>query len=295
LDEAEASLTRAVEVFTFVVGRDNGYTVGARRDAAALKLSRGKHREVIAELEAVLALMLEKDGTTNQWVNQTRHALAKALMAVGRPAPAHELLDEGIEMSANDPKRQIRIQLLQTRAELAREEGRFAEAMRDLELARQISAGLSGSQDQLIAGLLATRGEVLLSTGRVDDAIGALTEADTLLAASEADVRKPERLRVAIAIAAADVASGRPVQARDSLRKLLADINSQPRPEELWLLRERAHHGAAAASLALGEKEAACRSLDTALQIRRRNSTPGDLRLQRSEAAFAKQKCARSA
>jgi serine/threonine-protein kinase len=294
LDEAERSLEHAIEVFTFVVGRDNGYTISARRDAAAMKQLRGKHRDVIDELESVLAILLAKDGPTNHWVNQARLSLARALIAVGRFDRARVLLDDGIQMSAQDPKRQVRVALLQTRAELAREQGRLDDALRDLDLARQVNQELSGSQDQLVAALLAEKGDVLVSARRFDDAVALLDEAGRLLANTETDVRGPERLRVAIALAAADSARGRHDDARNAARKVLAEIDGQTRPDELWLLQERAHRIFGAASLALNEREVGCRALESALSLRRCNSLPGDARLQGSEAAFAEQGCNRS-
>lgn len=292
LDEAERHLARAIEIFTFAVGAENGLTTMARLDVGRLMNLRGKYAEAVDELEQVLLIRTKVDGPTNHWVQQTRYSLAEALFASGNLDRARNLLDEALEIAAADPKQNVRVLMLRTRAALAREQQRPADALRDLELALQIATDLHEPRSQRTASLQVSRAETLIALGRAGEARGILADAAQVLAETETDPRKPDQLTVQLAVAAADLAQRRAAAAQRSLVTLLEDLRTLPRADELWLLEERAQSRLAESLFALGRTIDGCRALDAAIAIRRGKSRGTDARLIATEDLRRTHRCA---
>jgi tetratricopeptide (TPR) repeat protein len=256
---------------------------------------RGKYAEAAAELEQVLLIRTRVDGPTNHWVQETRYGLAEALFASGNFDRSRDLVDEAINISGTDPKQNVRALLLRTRAALAREQQRPADALLDLDQALQIATNLKGPRSHLAATLQVARAEALVALGRIEEARGLLADAALVLAETETDPRRPDQITLRLATAAADIAQGRAAAAHGTLVTLLDGLRILPRAEELWLLEERAQHRLGESLFALGRAVEGCRALDAAFAIRRGKSRETDSRLLAIDTLRRTRRCATGA
>ncbi|HKE94865.1 MAG TPA: tetratricopeptide repeat protein, partial [Povalibacter sp.] len=272
-------------------GPENGFTTMARLDVGRMMNLRGRQKDAVAELEEVLAIRIRVDGAGNYWVQETRSALAEALLATGNLDRAQLLVDEALTASASKPKQNIRTLLLRTRAAVARQQHRMQDALNDVEAAEQINEGIQGPGSLRAATLLAARGETLLGLGRVDEAVAVLGEARKLLTRTETDPHRPEQMNVRIAMAMAQSAAGQRETARQQIMSVLDELGALPGREELWLLEEHAQQELAAVLFAQGKTDPACNALDAAMALRQSRSLADDARLTKMAAQRSSKGC----
>jgi hypothetical protein len=283
-EEAEQHLAQAVEIFTFVHGADGGFTMSAALDVGRTQLRRGRHRSAAEGLEKVLANRVRESGQDDFWTQQTRLALTSATLGLGDFARAHQLLNDCNDALREKHNARSILGTHRHGAALAIEESRYADAMRLLDLAVAENARGPNSRSAVTYPLFTYRAEALAGLGRVDDARGALAEAEALLKEFDQDPDKIDTQIAQLARVSVDLADKRVADARTGAARALSRIQASKRRGDLWNIEELAQRRLAAAERAGGNKAAACAALDAAISLRSANALPTDPRLAASRA-----------
>ncbi len=285
--EAEEQYAKAIEVGTFVAGMRGQTTLESRTHMANMMTSRGKYRAAVKETEEVLALQL--DGNESEGIphKNTRFVLGRSLAAIGDFDRARVQLDAA-EATTNRlaDKRGLPV-ILHARAEIALDQQRPADALKDVELAAAIIATAQGPKSLTAARNLLMRGEALVALRRFDEARAVLGDAAKVFVDTERDPARGGTLQTRLAMASIDLGQGRPEVARKEIAAVLEQLIASNRRADLWILEERAHRQLAAAQLASGQRQEACKSLDAAIALRDSNALPTDPRLAAARALKA--------
>jgi tetratricopeptide (TPR) repeat protein len=277
--EAEEQYAKAIEVATFVAGVRGQTTLESRTHMANMMTSRGKYRAAVKEMDAVLPLQLEGNEPEGIPHKNTRYVLGRSLAAIGDFDRARVQLDAA-EATSNRlaDKRGLPV-ILHARAEIALDEQRPAEALKDVDLAAAIIASLQGPKSLTAARNLLTRGETLVALRRFGEARAALENAAAVFAETERDPVRGGTLQTRLAMASIDLAQGQTEAARKETAAVLERLAGSNRRADLWILEERAYRQLAAVQLESGQMPEACKSLDLAIALREANALPTDPRL----------------
>jgi serine/threonine-protein kinase len=278
LQEAEQHLARAVEVFTFAHGAENGFTMNARLDVGRTLVRRGRFIEAAAGLEDVLAMYLRVHGSSNYWTQQVRLALASATIGTGDFARADRLLLDCLEQMTSDANRRIQPGVVRLLAASLVEQGRFAEALDYLgraDLRRMSPAALPAFKAQFSS----TRVHALAGAGRVREAQAELESALASIAETDQDPDRFDTLLGQLAAARVALARRDPQSARDRAREVLERLAASARRADGWHIEEQAQRRLAEAEFALGNSSAACVALDEAIRLRSSHALAKDPRL----------------
>jgi serine/threonine-protein kinase len=169
------------------------------RDALAMYQRLGTRLPQVVDLQQTMAALLDDMGHIEE---------AEQL--------AHDLLPVVVDLYGGDGGGAA-VGLHNRLATTARTRGRFDEALRRADLARDAAIRNYGPRHRYVASQLQQRGVVLLRLGRLEEAHAAIREADALRRAALAP-DSPAHLITAVAFASLALARGRPAEAEALLQ-----------------------------------------------------------------------------
>lgn len=189
-DQAHPLLVEAVQRYRAVYGSDHPSTIARIRQLAAAEQARGRFALAIPLWREALAHLVESGDDEGRAA--VGFELGIALEQMGQRAEALRMLEESVRLTREigertgemDPELPLRLSAY-AQAEIAR--GAIGEAEGLLREALEAERRLSGDSSPEVAGRYALLGAFVAQAGRIDEAIGWLDTAASLLRASLGD------------------------------------------------------------------------------------------------------------